>query len=146
MHGTGIGMDGCYLITYPPRAMSRYCTTKVPEIVEGHRFLHRWTSMDRIGRRRMIDRREQSTAAVELKQQQEEEEVVYHCTVPLECDGEGEAEGGVGGSGDDDDGQRVSAECEQVVGEEDVGGEHALRQQEAADDEHLLHQIDSTLA
>jgi hypothetical protein len=26
-------------LTYPPRAMSRYCATKVPETVEGHRFL-----------------------------------------------------------------------------------------------------------
>ena len=65
---------------------------------------------------------------------------------PLEGDGEGEAEGGVGGSADDDDGQRVGAQGEQVVGEDDVAGEHALHQQEAADDEHLLQQIYSTLA
>jgi hypothetical protein len=33
-----------------------------------------------------------------------------------------------------------------VVGEDDVAGEHALHQQEAAHDEHLPHQFSSTLA
>jgi hypothetical protein len=32
-----------------------------------------------------------------------------------------------------------------VVGEDDVAGEHALHQQEAAHDEHLPHQFSSTL-
>jgi hypothetical protein len=64
--------------------------------------------------------------------------------VPLEGDGEGKAEGGVGGSGDDDDGQRVGAEGEQVVGEDHVAGEHALHQQEPADDEHLLQKFSTS--